>query len=313
MSNDYQILLFYKYTRIDDPYEEKVKQVNLCEKLNLTCRTIIANEGINGTLEGTIESTETYIEEMKKDDRFADIHWKRSPGTGDAFPRVSVKVRNEIVSLSLTPEDDVDPNIVTGKYITADELHKLYESDEEFYVIDMRNDYEMKVGHFKDAILMPMSNFRELPEKFETLESIKHKKIITTCTGGIRCEKASGFLVKQGFTDVYQLYGGMHTYIEKYPNKHFLGSLYVFDGRIIVNSKENQEEHEIVGTCEKCNTPSELYVDCAYLHCAGRRHFITCQNCLDENGFAFCSSDCKEKAYDSEKFTKIRHEVKVAE
>ncbi len=302
----YQVLLFYKYVNIDNPEEVASSQRELCERLNLKCRSIIAKEGLNVTLEGTKENTEKYIKELTQDSRFSDIHFKKSEGNGQAFPKISIKVRDEIVSLHLG-KDDVNPNKTTGKYITADELHKLYETGKEFYVIDMRNDYEQKVGHFENAFLMPMKNFRELPETLDEISHLKDKLVITTCTGGIRCEKASGFLLKHGFTNVYQLYGGMQTYIEKYPNGYFKGKLYVFDGRVIWGL--NNSEDNIISYCEKCGNKSDLYVDCGYLHCAGTRHFICCEECLDENGYAFCSEDCKKKAYSEQKFCKHRYGV----
>ena len=289
---EHQILLFYKYIDIENPEEVMKQQKELCSRLGIKCRTIVAHEGINGTLEGTKEATEEYINEMSKDQRFADIHWKRSVGTGDAFPKVSVKVRDEIVSLKLG-EKDVDPNQTTGKYITAQELHELYESGEEFYVVDMRNDYEQRVGHFKDAILMPMKNFRELPDTLKEIEHLKDKKVVTTCTGGIRCEKASGFLVDNGFTDVYQLYGGMQTYIEKYPNQNFLGKMYVFDGRMIWGMNTDSPEHEVISVCDLCGDRSDDYTDCSYKHCEGMRHFIACDRCRAEDGAVYCREECK--------------------
>jgi UPF0176 protein len=296
----YQILLFYKYTEIGDPEAEKSRQEELCEKLKLKCRMIVAKEGINGTLEGSVKNTEKYISEISKDDRFKDIHWKKSEGNGIAFPKISVKVRSEIVALGL--QKDINPNQTSGKYITAEELHALYKAGEEFYIVDMRNDYEQKVGHFENAILMPMKNFRELPETLKNIEHLKNKKIITTCTGGIRCEKASGFLVDNGFTNVYQLYGGMQTYMEQFPNKHFLGKLYVFDSRLVWGINTDDPEHKIIGQCEICGKPSDQYADCAYLHCKDKRHFITCDDCKEENGLAFCTADCKEKAEATKSF-----------
>ncbi|GAB4163549.1 MAG: rhodanese-related sulfurtransferase [Candidatus Dojkabacteria bacterium] len=298
---EFQILLFYKYILIQNPKEELKKQEALCKKLNLKCRIIIAKEGINGTLEGSKEATEQYISEMSKDSRFADIHWKKSVGTGKAFPKINIKVRNEIVSLQLGQED-FSPTQITGKYITADELHALYASGEEFYVVDMRNDYEQKIGHFENAILMPMKNFRELPETLKEIEHLKDKKVITTCTGGVRCEKASGFLVKHGFTDVYQLYGGMQTYMGKYPNQHFLGKLYVFDGRVVWGVNTESPEHQILSECELCGAKSDLYVDCSYSHCTNKRHFIACKECFDTDGKIFCSDECRTKAYKEDAF-----------
>lgn len=274
------------------------EQKRLCEELNLKCRTIIAKEGINGTLEGTIEDTEKYIEVMRHDKRFSDIDFKKSEGTGNAFPKINVKVRDEIVA-SYLPKlgQDINPNRVTGKYITAEELHELFNSDEEFYVIDMRNDYEHKAGYFEGSLLMPLKNFRDLPEKINEIAHLKHKKVVTVCTGGVRCEKASGFLVENGFTNVYQLYGGIQTYMEKYPNQKFKGKLYVFDGRVLMGFNVDDPEHEVVGKCDICSKPSDNYVDCEYIHCKGHRHFICCTNCLDEQGRAFCSPICKEKFY----------------
>jgi UPF0176 protein len=145
---NFQILLYYKYVTISDPEALKKAQRELCERLNLKGRIIIAHEGINGTVGGTKEETEAYIKEMVADPRFADIHWKKSEGTGNAFPKLSVKVRDEIVSLHLG-EQDIDPNVVTGKYLTPEELHEWIHGSEkrEFYIIDMRNTYEHAVGH----------------------------------------------------------------------------------------------------------------------------------------------------------------------
>lgn len=288
----YQILLFYKYVPLEDPWAEMVKQKALCKKYNLKCRIILSAEGINGTLEGTLSDTENYICDMVADSRFNDIHWKKSEGTGNAFPKVNIKVRPEIVSLGLGQED-INPNVASGKYITADELHELYESGSEFYVIDMRNDYEQAIGHFEDAYLMPISNFREIPDKLEEISHLKDKLVITTCTGGIRCEKASGFLVKHGFTNVYQLYGGMQTYMEKYPNRYFKGKLYVFDGRITWGVNTDSPEHEVIGRCKHCKEKCDNYVDCSYKHCRSTtRHFVICNSCIGESSKAYCSRRC---------------------
>ena len=289
----HQILLFYKYIEIDDPKLLMQQQRELCEELDLRCRTIVSKEGINSTLEGSVKATEQYIKEMTKDERFKDIHWKKSEGDGHSFPKINIKVRDEIVSLNLGGKD-IDPNKITGKYIYADELHELYESGEEFYVVDMRNDYEQKVGHFENAVLMPMRNFRELPETLKEIEHLKDKKIVTTCTGGIRCEKASGFLIENGFNDVYQLFGGMHTYIEKYPNQHFLGKMYVFDGRVVWGLNTESKDHKVISNCKLCGEKSDNYVDCNHLQCKNHRHFIGCEACHDENGNVYCSQECRE-------------------
>lgn len=293
----HQILLYYKYINIDDPEKLKEDQIKLCKDLNLKSRIIVAHEGINGTLEGLVEDTEKYIEEMNKDPRFSDIRYKKSEGTGNSFPKISVKVRSEIVSLHLG-NDDFSPIETTGKYITAEELHELFRSGEEFYIIDMRNDYEHKVGYFKNSVLPALSNFRDLPNIIGDIAHLKDKKIVTVCTGGVRCEKASGYLIKKGFSDVSQLKDGIVTYMETYPNEDFLGKLYVFDGRVAMGFDTDSPEHVVVGKCDICGKSSDNYVDCDYIHCKGHRHFICCNDCLDENGKSFCSEECKSRYYE---------------
>lgn len=287
----FEILLYYKYTPITDPETFLGEQRVLCEKLGLKGRIIIAKEGLNGTVEGTKENTQKYIDAMRADPRFADMNFKRSVGTGSAFPRLSVKLRNEIVSLHLG-EEDFSPVETTGKYVSAETLHEWIHTGKEFYIVDMRNDYEHKIGYFKNSILPPLKNFRDLPAVLPTLEHLKNKTVVTVCTGGVRCEKASGFLVKHGFTDVYQLENGIVTYMEKYPEEDFLGQLYVFDGRITMAFNSPDKEHQIVGRCEKCNTPSERYVNCSLKSC--NAHFICCEKCNEATGDVFCSNTCKK-------------------
>jgi UPF0176 protein len=243
-------------------------------------------------LEGTNENIEKYLEEFLKDERFKNTHIKKSQGNGNAFPKLSVKVRNEIVTLGL--EDDIDPNKITGKHLRSEELKKWYEEGKEFYIIDMRNDYEFNVGRFKDSVLMPIQNFRDIPKALSYIENLKDKTVVPVCTGGVRCEKASGLLVREGFKDVYQLDGGIVTYMEKFPAQEFEGSLYVFDNRITMDfdSINNLgDKHKIVGKCDKCEVLSERYVNCKYPMC--NRHFICCEGCSEEDGRSFCSDTCR--------------------
>jgi UPF0176 protein len=300
---DYQVLLYYKYVEVNEPELLKAQQIELCKRLGLQGRIIVSTEGINGTLEGSKENTELYIEAMTTDARFEDVHWKRSIGTGEAFPRLSVKVRPELVSAHLD-ERDVDPRITTGKYLQPEQLHEWFEQGKEFYIVDMRNDYEFKVGHFDNSILPSLTNFRDLPAVLPELESLKDKTVLTVCTGGVRCEKASGFLVKNGFNDVYQLAGGIVSYMEKYPNQNFLGKLYTFDGRVTIAFNVDSDDHQVIGKCDLCSAKSDFYVDCAYKHCTGTRHFIACKNCRDSEDRAFCSDNCRQLAVAEQAFSK---------
>lgn len=288
MSN-YEILLYYKYTDITNPDEFCVEQKLLCEKLGLKGRIIITKEGINGTVEGLRENTQKYIDEITKDSRFTDINFKRSEGTGNAFPKLSVKSRTEIVSAHLGNQD-VNPNETTGKYLEPEQLHEWIHSDKEFYIVDMRNEYEHSVGFFKNSVLPPLKNFRDLPKILPKLEHLKNKTVVTVCTGGVRCEKASGFLVTHGFKDVYQLHNGIVSYMEKYPNEDFLGKLYVFDGRVTMGFNSPDTPAMVVGKCKKCGMASEHYINCQQPSC--HDHFICCENCLNNKGEGFCNWKC---------------------
>jgi UPF0176 protein len=276
----------------------------LCQELSLKGRLIVANEGLNITLEGKREDTENFIKELEKDSRFLNIHYKRSEGTGNSFPRLSVKVRPEIVSLHLGT-CDVDPNETTGIHLAPEELHKWIKGDptspeasqgkKEFYIVDMRNAYEHMVGKFAGSICPPMENFRDLPKLMKMIDHLKNKTVLTVCTGGVRCEKASGYLITQGFTDVYQLDGGIVSYMEKYPNEDFEGKLYVFDGRVAMGFYTDDPKHKIIGRCASCGAPAEEIVDCREFGCNGQ--FILCANCenaqIHKRGHTYCVRNCK--------------------
>lgn len=293
MNNQYEIILFYKYVHIDNPQKLRDEQFVLCQKLGLKGRIIVASEGINATFEGTHEACEEYLKIYLADPRFAHTHIKRSSGNGHAFPKLSVKVRPEIVSLHLGV-CDVDPNITTGVHLKPEELHQWIQEGKEFYIIDMRNAYEHRVGQFEGSICPPMDNFRDLPKFIESIAHLKNKTVLTVCTGGVRCEKASGYLITQGFTDVYQLDGGIVSYMEKYPNEDFVGKLYVFDSRVMMGFYTDDPKHQIIGKCEKCDGLNERFVNCEVSGC--HRHFLLCENCEKtiraEKGIMKCPHKC---------------------
>lgn len=293
------------------------EQRRLCERLKLKGRIIIASEGINGTVEGTEEAIDKYIQNTQKNPLFADINFKKSSGTGNSFPKLSVKVRPEIVSAHLG-ESNVNPARLTGKYITAEKLHtwmygkhkcasELHNSEaparlclknkKEFYIVDMRNDFEQKSGYFENSIFAGLTQFRDLRLALPRLKHLKNKTIVTVCTGGVRCEKASGFLIANGFTDVYQLKDGIVSYMEKYPNLDFVGKLYVFDQRIVMGFNTEDALHKIAGRCEVCGQPCEHYINCLDSDC--HRHFICCKDCLQGKEAILCPTGCRNSGYDS--------------
>lgn len=265
------------------------EQKNICNKLGLKGRILISGEGINGTLEGTNENVEKYCEYIETVPELSDMVFKRSPGNGHAFPKLSVKAREEVVTSGFGTLGDTE-NRITGKYLKPEELKAWINSGREFYIVDMRNDYEQKSGYFEGSILSNIPNFRDLPEFLPKISHLKGKKILTVCTGGVRCEKASGYLMENGFNNVYQLEGGIHSYMEKYPNEDFKGKLYVFDGRILVGFNTEDSKHVTVATCEKCGEKSENYINCAYNGC--HRHFIVCADCNARNK-GFCNMKCR--------------------
>jgi UPF0176 protein len=293
--NEFEILLFYKYIYLENPEEVAKGQRELQAKFKLKGRTIIAREGINATVEGTKENIAGYAAELLSDRRFADVHFKRSPGTGEAFPKTYVKVRQEIVTLGLGSGCDINPNVLTGKRLKPEELHEWIKVGREFYIIDMRNAYEHLAGHFKGSVLPPMENFRDLPKFIDSISHLKNRTVLTVCTGGVRCEKASGYLLSQGFMNVYQLDGGIVSYMEKYPNEDFMGKLYVFDNRIIMGFYTDDPKHEVVGVCSICAKPCERFTNCFDPEC--HRQVIACAECELAEGSGFlCKEGCKEEA-----------------
>ncbi len=293
--NTHEIILFYKYVRIENPGQLMMHQKELQARLGLKGRTIIAEEGINATLEGTTEAIDAYLEDLFSDPRFENTHIKRDPSDGNSFPRTSVKVRKEIVALGLDASCDVDPNVMTGKRLAPEQLHQWLREGKELYIVDMRNAYEVLVGHFDGSILPDMDNFRQLPQFTESIRHLQDKTVVTVCTGGIRCEKASGYLVSQGFSDVYQLDGGIVSYMRQFPNEDFLGKLYVFDGRIAMGFYTDDPKHQVVGKCLFCKQPSERYTNCLVNDC--NRKFIACEPCETSMGDKFwCPPEMGHKA-----------------
>lgn len=229
------------------------EQKTLCETLNLKGRFLIATEGVNATLEGETKDIKKYMRALHAKRDFKSILFKQSEGTGKGFSKLMVKVRPEVVTLG-AGKFNIKKD--TAQTITPAELEKLYKKDKDFVVLDLRNNYEIEVGQFERTVQPDIKNFRDLPAKLSSLKALKNKKIVTVCTGGIRCEKATCLLKKKGFKNMYQLKDGIHAYMQKYPGKHFKGSLFVFDNRMITPVVDIPKK-EIISKCIYCNKPSE--------------------------------------------------------
>lgn len=286
--NPYEILLYYIYIKVKDPEALHAIQRTLCEKLNLKGRIIISHEGINGTVGGLKKDTQAYIDACAKDELLKNMQFKRSEGVEDAFPKLSIKVRNELVGAKLGDED-INPNMVTGTHLSSDILHTWFQNNKDFVIIDMRNSYEFNFGRFKNSIDPGMRRFDELKNKVQELENLKNKTVLTVCTGGVRCEKASGYLIEKGFKDVYQLDGGIVSYMEKYPGQNYDGSLFVFDKRKVMHF--NGKDHTPIASCDYCETTCERFTNCANSKCNKKGN--ACYACIKKGEKRLCNECIK--------------------
>ncbi|MEK7185516.1 MAG: rhodanese-like domain-containing protein [Patescibacteria group bacterium] len=290
MKVDFAVILFYKFTNIANPKALAALHREKCQELGLKGRVIIAEEGINATLEGRVESIAAYKDFLKTDAAniaagFDRITVKESDGIGRAFPKLSVKVRDEVVTLG-AGRFDVEKE--TAPEVTAAELQKWYETDEDFVVLDLRNDYEIASGKFERTVDIGLKNFRDLParigdlrKELEKIPNIRGKKIVPVCTGGIRCEKATCLLKREGFENLYQLKDGIHTYIAENPGKHFKGTLFVFDNRMTTDVVPVSGKN-IIGRCFFCDTATENY--CSDDSVRPSRKILCCEKCFEVEG-----------------------------
>lgn len=271
MSNTIFVLLYYKFVEVADPTFEVMQHKLVCAGIGLQGRILIASEGINGTVAGTRAQLKQYTDYMNSHPLFSDIVFKRTQAGKMPFPKLIVKKRDEIITLG----KKVDLKN-TGEYLQPEELHKMYAENEDFVLIDMRNNYEHEVGRFKDSVQPNTEKFFELPDKVTDLKKYQNKKVVTVCTGGIRCEKASALLKEEGFEDVYQLEGGIVKYLEKFPDGYFAGKNFVFDERMVTNT-DTLSGAKVLGTCAHCKKPSDRYIDCTKPDC--HQLFICCKDC----------------------------------
>ncbi len=293
MENNYLILLYYCYSPIEDTASFRNEHHQLCLELDLRGRIIIAPEGLNGTVSGLKANCEKYMEAIQRDERFKSTEFKVEPYHQHAFQKLHVREKSEIVNLG-APE--IDPNQQTGKHLEPEEFLAM-KDEHDVVILDVRSNYEHKLGKFKDAKTLDIDNFRDFPDKIQELEELKSKKVITYCTGGIKCEKASAMLLKSGFKDVYQLKGGIIKYGLEAGGEDFEGKCYVFDNRIAV--VVNAVNPSVVATCYICNEPNDRMVNCANPTC--NIHVPICEACGVKYEGA-CSSTCQshpdKRAYD---------------
>lgn len=282
----YSVILYYNYTPIPDPEAYREKHHLFCIEHGLLGRVIVAEEGLNGTVSGLVDQVQAYMEWLKSDPIFlgTDFDFKIESHDAHAFQKLHVRVKQEIVHSDL----GVNPRKRTGKHLKPAEFKAMLKSDPEVVLVDMRSNYEHELGKFKGAITFDMENLRDLPQHVAEIEHLKDKKIITYCTGGIKCEKASAYLLEKGFQNVYQLHGGIIKYGLEEGGEDFEGKCYVFDNRVA--TEVNQVNPVVISKCHVCQSPSDHMVNCANPEC--NEHLPICPECLLAMNGA-CSEDCK--------------------
>jgi UPF0176 protein len=265
----YTVLLYYKYVNLPDPEAEMAAQRELCVRLGLKGRILLAAEGINGTVAGPAEAAEAYIAAMNARPHFTGIQYKRDVAAAQPFPRLRVKVRPEVVTLGV----DIDP-AQTAPRLTPAQFNDLIK-DPNVVLFDARNNYESAIGRFKGAVTPNIPLFKDLPDVLEEYEDLKDKTVVTYCTGGIRCEKASALMRSRGFKNVYQLDGGIINYAQAFPDGAFEGECFVFDDRMSVAFSAAPAQ---LGTCIHCTAATNVYKNCSNPECNDL--ILICSSCL---------------------------------
>jgi UPF0176 protein len=283
----FRTLLYYKYTTIPHAEEFAKEHLAFCERIGIVGRIIVAEEGLNGTVSGTIVQCQKYMDKLNSDPILAGIDFKIDEVDEPSFAAIHLRYKPEIVNSGLTDKKVVDPTLKTGKHLEPADFATMKDQDD-VVVLDVRSNYEHQLGRFKNAITLDIDNFREFPEKAKQLEHLKNKKILTYCTGGIKCEKASAFLLAQGFNEVYQLHGGIVKYGKEVGGVDFEGNCYVFDKRVSVEM--NAVNPSIISSCRNCGTASTHMINCANADC--NEHFVLCEKCGWELD-GCCSPECK--------------------
>lgn len=289
-----KILLYYKFTPVADVELLKLWQKTLCDSLNLKGRILVSPQGINGTIGGDVDDLKAYVKAMKQFAGFKDTVFKWSEGGRDNFPRMSVKVKKELVAFETHDEIEIDEKGVVGggEHLKPEQVHELvdkYGDDVVFF--DGRNQYEAKVGRFKNAVVPDTRTSRDFKRELDSgkYDDLKDKKIVSYCTGGVRCELLSAMMKQRGFDEVYQIDGGIVKYGEKYGDDGLWeGNLYVFDGRMGMDFSDHAKT---IGECIHCGGKTSNYENCALPSC--NNLVLICEDCKQDPAKLYDSADCR--------------------
>ena len=239
----------YRFIDLPDRDELRAPFLEICLKLELKGTVLLSPNGINFFVAGTHEAVEQFVSFLETDERVQDIALHISYSEYQPFKRMLVRLKNEIISLGM---DEIKPAERKGQYIQPKEFKKWLDEGKEVVILDTRNDYELRVGTFENAIDLDIKSFREFPEATKKLEQDKSTPVVMFCTGGIRCEKASVVMENQGWENVYQIKGGILGYFKECEGAHWNGDCFVFDKRVSVNPKLEETDHVL---CFECRNP----------------------------------------------------------
>ena len=275
-----KVILYYGFAPVADPQAVRLWQRDLCESLGLKGRILISEHGINGTLGGPMKALKTYVKKTREYPGFGKIDFKWSDGTGKDFPKLSVKARRELVAFG-APEEikvDLDGVIGGGVHLKPEEVNELVaERGDDVVFFDGRNAFEAKIGRFRDAVIPDTVTTRDFLQELESgkYDHLKHKAVVTYCTGGIRCEVLSVLMKNRGFAEVYQIEGGVVRYGNTFGDDGLWeGSLYTFDGRMTIDFSDHTK---VLGACEVCNGQTTTFVECSNVLCV--EQVLRCDTC----------------------------------
>lgn len=276
-TNPHVVATFYKFVQLADYTEKRAPLLTYCQAQGIKGTILLAKEGINATVSGTRQAMDALLSFLRSDPRLADLEPKESYTESLPFERMKVRLKKEIVTLGL-PE--IAPEQKVGSYVQPKDWNSLI-MDPDVLVIDTRNQFEVEIGTFKRAENPRTRSFREFPEYVRAhLDPKHHKKVALFCTGGIRCEKASSFLLEQGFQEVYHLQGGILKYLEEVPSEESLwqGECFVFDQRVAIDHSLAVGSHVL---CQVCGHPISAAAEQAS---ADYQENVSCPHCAAQKG-----------------------------